>query len=101
MMVVMTIIKRNRLIRRIASALAERAGREARRDLDVIVQEERDAGVEIHRSDLAWSETYEDAARNLYAHLAGRRVYRSPSTGRAHLPIGLPAIQRMLGEARS
>lgn len=95
------IIKRNRLIRRIASALAERAGREASRELTAIAQTERAAGVETHRSERAWGAAYEDAARNLYAHLAGRRVYHSPSTGRAHLPIGLPAIQRMLGEVRS
>lgn len=90
----MTIIRRNRLIRRIAENIADQHGREALLShyADVDDRPEGRHGMRCCES------VREDAARNTYHHLTDRRVYRSPSTGRAHLAIGLPALQRMIGD---
>lgn len=85
----MTIIKRNRLIRRIANVIAERDGRE-----ELL---HHDAEQATHSS-LCCEHAYEAAAHDTFGHLTSRRVYRSPTTGRVHLAVGLPAMQRMLGD---
>lgn len=88
----MTIIKRNRLIRRIANILAERDGREALEHHKVEVTEQPEG----RHFTLCCEHAYEEAARNTYHHLTTRRAYQAPATGRVHLPVGLPALQRML-----
>ncbi len=89
----MTITRRNRLVRRIASIIAERDGLEATH------QHCRDvASVNVRgHGQNCCDHAFHDAARNTYAHLADRRVYHS-SSGTSHLPIGLPALQQMLGK---
>lgn len=88
----MTITRRNRLIRRIAEVLAERDGHDAVFAHQADVSTEPDA----RHYTRCCEHAYEDAARNTYHHLTDRRVYHSPRTGRAHLAIGLPELQRML-----
>ncbi len=88
----MTITRRNRLRRRIASTLAERDGRDAE------LQHEADVATlpEGRHYTRCCSDAYDRAARDTYHHLTDSRVYR----GRAgvRLGIGLPQLQRMLGE---
>lgn len=93
----MTITKRNRLIRSIASTLAERDGRDAvlRHEADVAATPE---GRHYTR---CCDHAHESAAHDTYGHLTDRRVYHSPTTGRAHLPIGLPELQHRLGDAEA
>lgn len=91
----MTIIKRNRLIRRHAETIAHRDGVESCHQ-HCRYMEAR--GAERSHGQHCCHHAYEDAARNTYHHLTTRRAYRSP-TGRVHLAIGLPAIQRMLALA--
>jgi hypothetical protein len=83
-----TINKRNRLRRRIAAELAERAGREAVKLHDEDVAAMPEGRHYVRCCDRA----YESAARDTYHHLTNSRVYRG------RLGIGLPALQRMLSE---
>lgn len=87
----MTIIRRNRLRRSIAATLAHRAGldAEARHDAEVAAQPEG------RHYTLCCVHAYEDAARTTYAWLTGP-AFRSRTTGRVHLTIGVPQLQRML-----
>lgn len=83
----MTIVKRNRLVRALSERIAVLDGRSAYAD-------HTDQATEVH-SELCCEFVREDAERNTYEHLVSRKVYRSPS-GRAYLPRGVPALQRML-----
>ncbi len=88
----MTINKRNRLIRRHANTIAERDGR------DAVQHHLREySSSEIKHGHLCCEFAHETAAHDTYHHLTRRCVYVAP-TGRVHLAIGLPAIQRLLAE---